>query len=89
MLSPIFQYHGTSFMAAIGLVWGEKRKRTKLNQEHKVIIEIIKSLKICSIPLILQNIIEIFKQSNSNTNKDKVRVFFLLFFSINKNIDDH
>ena len=71
MLNPIAQYHGTSFMIAIASVWGEKRRRSKLNQEHKVIIEIIKSLNICSIPVILQNIIEILKQSNTN-NKDKV-----------------
>lgn len=71
MLSPVVQYNGTAFMIAIGSVWGEKRKRSKLNQEHKVIIEIMKSLKICSIPVILQNITEILKQSNIN-NKDKV-----------------
>jgi ABC-type transport system involved in cytochrome bd biosynthesis fused ATPase/permease subunit len=71
MLSPIVQYHGASFMTAIGIVWGEKRKRSKLNQEHKVIIEIIKSLKICTIPVILTNIIDILKLASSNNNKDK------------------
>jgi len=71
MLSPIVQYHGASFMTAIGIVWGEKRKRSKLNQEHKVIIEIIKSLKICTIPVILTNIIDIIKLASSNSNKDK------------------
>ena len=90
MLSPVVQYNGTAFMIAIGSVWGEKRKRSKLNQEHKVIIEIMKSLKICYIPVILQNITEILKQSNIN-NKDKVTrssikssVFFLNLYFIEK-----
>lgn len=62
-------------MIAIAAVWGEKRRRSKLNHEHKVIIEIIKSLNVCSLPVILQNIIEILKQSNS-TSKDKVNYKF-------------
>lgn len=71
MLNPIAQYHSVAFMTAIGNVWGEKRKRSKLNQEHKVIIELVRSLKSFSISTILQNVTDILKQTNQTKNKEK------------------
>ncbi len=73
MLNPIAQYHSLAFMQAIGSVWGEKKKRTRLNQEHKVIIELVRSLKSFSISSILLNITDILRQSSQSKNKDKVR----------------
>jgi hypothetical protein len=71
MLSPIAANHGVSFTIAIGTVWGEKKKKSKLNKgqfelDHKVLIEVIKSLKSSfSISFILQNITEIIRNSNT------------------------
>ena len=76
MLNPIAHHHSISFMTAIGNVWGEKRKKSKLNQEHKVIIELVRSLKSFSLPVIVQNITDILKQQNQN-NKDKVILLFI------------
>ena len=72
MLNPIAQCHSMSFMTAIGTVWGEKRKRSRLNQEHKVIIELVRSLKSFPVSTILQNITDILKQSSQSKNKEKV-----------------
>ncbi len=72
MLNPIAQYHSLAFMQAIGSVWGEKKKRTRLNQDHKVIIELVRSLKSFSITSILLNITDILRQSSMSKNKDKV-----------------
>ncbi|CAF0777344.1 unnamed protein product [Brachionus calyciflorus] len=71
LLNPIAQYHSVQFMNAIGTVWGERRKKSKVYQEHRVIIELIRSLKAFSLPVIIQNISDILKQTNSNSNKDK------------------
>jgi len=71
MLNPIAQHHSIQFITAIGNVWGEKRKKSKLNQEHKVIIELVRSLKSFPLSVIVQNITEILKQQNNNS-KDKV-----------------
>jgi hypothetical protein len=71
MLDPIAQHHPVPFMTAIGNVWGEKRKRSKLNQEHKVIIELVCSLKSFPVPTILHNITDILKQTNQAKNKEK------------------
>ena len=76
MLCPIAQQHSLAFMTAIGAVWGEKRKRSRLNQDHKVIIELVKSIKPFSIAIILQNVTDILKQSSQNSNKDKVKWFY-------------
>ena len=87
MLSPIAANHGVSFTIAIGTVWGEKKKKSKVNKgqfdvEHKVLIEVIKSLKSSfSISFILQNITEIVRNSNTIL-KEKVyspRSLSLLF----------
>lgn len=72
MLNPIANHHGASLMIAIGNVWGEKRKKSRIFQDHKVIIELVRSLKSFPISTIVQNITEILKQSNQNSNKDKV-----------------
>ena len=66
MLNPIAQQHSIQFITAIGNVWGEKRKKSKLNQEHKVIIELIRSLKSFPLPVIVQNITDILKQQTQN-----------------------
>ena len=83
MLNPIAQQHGTQFMIAIANGWGEKRKRSRLNQEHKIIIEVIRSLRSFPIPVIVQNVTDILKQSSQNNNKDKVFKFEKIKFCKN------
>jgi hypothetical protein len=75
MLNPIAQTHSQQFMIAIGSVWGEKRKKSRVYQEHKIIIELIRSLKSFPISVIVQNITDILKQASQNS-KEKVRNFF-------------
>ena len=72
MLSPIALTHSASFTSALGTVWGEKKRRSRLNQEHRVIIELVRSLKSFSITSIVQNITDILKQSTHTGNKEKV-----------------
>ena len=72
MLNPIAQHHSIQFITAIGSVWGEKRKKSRLNQEHRVIIELVRSLKSFPLPVIVQNITEILRQHGQNS-KDKVK----------------
>ena len=79
MLNPIAQHHSIQFITAIGNVWGEKRKKSKLNQEHKVIIELVRSLKSFPLSVIVQNVTEVLKQQNNN-GKEKVNSFFLFIF---------
>lgn len=86
LLNPIAQSHSTQFMIAIGTVWGEKRKKSRVYQDHKVIIELVRSLKSFPISVIIQNITEILKQSNLNSNKDKVRNFNINKFSFKNTI---
>lgn len=76
LLNPIAVHHSAQFMIAIGTVWGEKRKKSRVFLEHKVIIELIKSLKSFPISVILQNICDILKQPNHNNVKDKVTLVF-------------
>jgi hypothetical protein len=71
MLNPIAQAHGLQFMQALGNVWGEKRKKSRVLQDHKIIIELVKSCKSFPISVILQHITEILKQTTQN-NKEKV-----------------
>ena len=81
MLNPIAQNHSIHFLTAVGSVWGEKRKKSRVTQEHRVIIELVRSLKSFPLPVIVQNITDILKQTNQNNNKDKVNLglFFVLF----------
>ena len=79
MLNPIAQAHSLQFMMAIGTVWGERRKKSRIYQEHKIIIELVKSCKSFPISVIVQNITEVLKQSTQNNNKDKVNCIFILF----------
>jgi hypothetical protein len=71
MLNPIAQSHGLQFMMALGNVWGERRKKSRVYQEHKIIIELVKSCKSFPISVIMQHITEVLKQSTQN-NKEKV-----------------
>ena len=75
MLNPIAQHHGTMLMIAIGNVWGEKKKKSRLNHEHRVMIELVRSLRSLTIPIIVQHVTDNLKQTNQTTNKDKVCLF--------------
>ena len=74
MLNPIAQNHSIHFLTAVGSVWGEKRKKSRVTQEHRVVIELVRSLKSFPLPVIVQNITDILKQSNQNNSKDKVNL---------------
>ena len=79
LLNPVAQFNRVQFMQAIGTVWGERRKKSRLLQEHRIIIELIRSLKSFSLSIIIQNIIEILKQSSSSTNnKEKVILILIV-----------
>lgn len=86
MLNQIAQWNGGHFMVAIGSVWGEKRKKSRLFLEHRVIIELVKSLKSFPISTILHTIAEILKQPNQGNSKDKViqSAFFNRFQNLTK-----
>jgi hypothetical protein len=62
MLNPVAKHHSMQFITAIGNVWGEKRKRSRLNQEHKIIIELVRSLKSFTLPVFVQNLTDILKK---------------------------
>lgn len=70
MLNPIAQTHSLQFMTAIGTVWGERRKRSRVYHDHKIIIELVRSCKSFPISVIVQNITDILKQS-AQSSKDK------------------
>ena len=66
MLNQVAQWNAAHFMMALGSVWGEKRRKTsRLFLEHRVIIELVKSLRALPITTILQTIADIIKQASS------------------------
>lgn len=50
---------------------GREKKKSRVYQEHNVLIELVKSLKAFPISVIIQNITEILKQSSLNNSKEK------------------
>ena len=83
MLNQIAQWNAVHLITAVGTVWGEKRRKSRLFLEHRVIIELVRSLRALPISTILQTIAEILKQ-NGNPNitsniKDKVCCFICIF----------
>lgn len=88
MLNQVAQWNASQFMIAVGAVWGEKRRKSRLFLEHRIIIELVRSLRALPISTILQTIADIIKQpstsastSTANT-KDKVKLIFYLFILI-------
>ena len=85
LLNPIAAFHSQSFVMAITIVWGEKRKRFKSSHVHivneqPVLIELIGSLKSFQLPTLLANVVEFLKANCTKEKKKTANCVWILQF---------
>lgn len=80
-LSPITHHHGLNFMAAIAVVWTEKRKKGPINtkrvipmtsEEQLVLVNLVSAIKVMPMDTLVQTVRQVIKQPPS-TNSPAVK----------------